>query len=107
MSSTEPSRNTGGRFSCTFDEVSLGIGFIEMEAPGQEGMYCVMVDEIRANSEASRYNRLVKGSVLAKIGEDEVTFKPLDEIARIIKDSPRPLVLTFDTTSDDDIGMAN
>ena len=59
-----------GGINWTFDEVSLGIGFIEMEAPGQEGMYCVMVDEIRANSEASRYNRLVKGSVLAKIGEE-------------------------------------
>ena len=36
MSSTETSRL--GAVHRTFDEVSLGIGFIEMEAPGQEGM---------------------------------------------------------------------
>ena len=97
MSSAEPSKNDVGEFSCTFNEASLGIGFIEVEAPGQQGWYYVVVDEIRPNSDASKYNRLARGSVLIEIGEEKVNFKPLDEIVTIIKGSPRPLVLTFDT----------
>ena len=71
MSSAEPSKNDVGEFSCTFNEASLGIGFIEVEAPGQQGWYYVVVDEIRPNSDASKYNRLARGSVAFRNSQKE------------------------------------
>ena len=88
--------NNDQKITCTFEAGPLGLILKEYKQNSKDNNNAyIFVESIVPNSQASKFVSLSAGSVLEKVGNISVEGNSFNDLINLLKESSRPLKLTF------------
>ena len=79
---------------CTFGEGKLGLVLETVKNSGTDMEY-IVVSSLIPNGAASKYEKLKVNDIIVAVGDTSVSGKTLENVTDLIRNSKRPLTLSF------------